>query len=57
MVTRLAVHRSGQPLSYTQHTEQLFQEGFYGVYAETAVFREWVDATMESDGPPKMCTA
>jgi len=41
------------------HQAGCAQEGFYGVYAETAVFREWVDATMESDadGPPKMCTA
>merc|ERR550519_2358125 len=39
------------------HQDGCAQEGFYGVYAETAVYREWVDATMESDGPPKMCTA
>merc|ERR1719347_681764 len=33
------------------------QEGYYGIYAETAVYREWIDSVMEDmDGPPTMCS-
>merc|ERR1711892_565591 len=33
------------------------QAGYYGIYAEVAVYREWVDTTMAKDGKPTVCPA
>jgi len=39
------------------HQDGCAQEGFYGIYAEIAVYRDWVDSTMAAEGQPITCPA
>jgi secreted trypsin-like serine protease len=34
----------------------IFQNGLYGVYAEVAQFREWIDTTIAAKGGATFCT-
>ena len=33
----------------------MFQEGIYGVYAEVAKYRQWIDTTVTEEGGANYC--